>query len=165
MSQLLELQKRMREAAAASRNKVEAAKANVPVAAIEQAKAMPAPPAGIIGADLLGTMAQVANTEVAELPVTQELLERAPDLCRAVEELNRKLLAKEPALPSLLQEIHKQLASTPELVHMLTPEQTRAIYKAWFARTNTVVAPIAKGTKAKAASKNAPKLSIDDLMG
>lgn len=159
------MRERMRAAAAVGRNKVEAKKADVPIAAVEEARALPKPPAVAIGANLLEQMSAVANTEVAELPVTQDLLERAPDLCREIEELNRKLVAKEPALPSLLQAIHKQLASAPELVHMLTPEQVRALYKAWFARTQTVVSPVAKASKAKAASKNAPKLGLDDLLG
>lgn len=142
--------------------------------AASQQRQIPAPPQDAIGtvgltANLLQKAEAASRSAKAEallapernLPSKPELYEAAPELVANIQQLHEMLLDGVPALPTLLQLIHKNTASNPELVHLLTREQIRTLYAAAFARTQTVLAPQPKTAAAKA--KKSGPLSAADL--
>lgn len=135
-----------------------------------------APPASAVpGASaLLGlSAAMTARTAVAAAPAlapstapahgAQQQLLPAPtlpssdalpkELADAVQSLANALHAQEPGIDSWLERIHEQLRAYPELTHILTPEQVRAVCSGWLAKTQTAV--VASASKARSGAKAA----------
>ena len=115
-----------------------------------------APPAPAIPAALLPP---------PQLPVNPDLQSQHPELVAQVQSLADALHKQEPGIEHWLERIHEQLRAYPELCHILTPEQVRAVCGAWMAKTQTYV--VATATKARSGAKAAKlsgvKLSDDDL--
>ena len=100
-----------------------------------------------------------------QLPVNPDLQSQHPELVAQVQSLADALHKQEPGIEHWLERIHEQLRAYPELCHILTPEQVRAVCGAWMAKTQTYV--VATATKARSGAKAAKlsgvKLSDDDL--
>lgn len=101
----------------------------------------------------------------AQLPVNPDMQSQHPELVAQVQALADALHKQEPGIEHWLERIHEQLRAYPELCHILTPEQVRALCSAWMAKTQSYV--VATATKAKSGAKAAKlsgvKLSDDDL--
>ena len=94
---------------------------------------------------------------VASNPQHQEALNR-------IAQLQQALLAKDPMMPQHLKEIHKQLITYEELVHLLRPEDIGIIMAAQQAHTNTTLVSAGTTKAGKAAAvKASAKLTIADL--
>jgi hypothetical protein len=124
--------------------------------AVAESVAPAAPPAPAIPAALLPP---------PQLPVNPDLQSQHPELVAQVQSLADALHKQEPGIEHWLERIHEQLRAYPELCHILTPEQVRAVCGAWMAKTQTYV--VATATKARSGAKAAKlsgvKLSDDDL--
>lgn len=77
-----------------------------------------------------------------------------------LKKLGESLLARDPDFPKLLQMIHKDLSSKPELAHMLQPEQVRAYVDA--CQRFTQIQIVQDSAKKKKAA-NVSDVSLDDL--
>jgi hypothetical protein len=104
-------------------------------------------------------MSDVATNKDFDMsnPVHAACLQRLADLEAALQ-------AKDPMMKNHLLEIHKQLISYEELVHLLKDEQIGIIMAAQQVHTNTVLigsTSTASGKKKAAAA--AAKLTISDL--
>lgn len=94
---------------------------------------------------------------VASNPQHQEALQRLAMLQQA-------LLAKDPSMPMHLKEIHRQLITYEELVHLLKPEDIGIIMAAQQQHTNTTLAAAGTTKSGKAAAvKASARLTISDL--
>lgn len=106
-----------------------------------------------------------ASAPPPPLPVNPDLQSQHPELVAQVQSLADALHRQEPGIEHWLERIHEQLRAYPELCHILTPEQVRALCSAWMAKTQSYV--VATATKAKSGAKAAKlsgvKLSDDDL--
>lgn len=184
----------MRAAGSAGEARREAgpdAAAQKEVVAAVSTPAPPAPPAPAPATPMLGALAALTklaaattqSTAVAEsaappvpaipaallpppqLPVNPDLQSQHPELVAQVQSLADALHKQEPGIEHWLERIHEQLRAYPELCHILTPEQVRAVCGAWMAKTQTYV--VATATKARSGAKAAKlsgvKLSDDDL--
>jgi hypothetical protein len=93
------------------------------------------------------------TTTVDTAAITFQLKEK-------VSELSEKLLARHPAMPTLLHAIHKTLRQYPEQVTLLEPDEIAKIVEGLKVQTNTQFAVTAvksggKGTKSLASKINA----------
>lgn len=81
-----------------------------------------------------------------------------------LELLHKALLERDPMMPNHLLEIHKQLITYEELVHLLTDEQIGIIMQAQQQHTNTTLIAATSGAAGKAKAKKAgANLTISDL--
>lgn len=181
----------MRAASAGEARREAGPDAAVEVVAAVSTPAPPAPPAPAPATPMLGALAALTklaaattqSTAVAEsaappvpaipaallpppqLPVNPDLQSQHPELVAQVQSLADALHKQEPGIEHWLERIHEQLRAYPELCHILTPEQVRAVCGAWMAKTQTYV--VATATKARSGAKAAKlsgvKLSDDDL--
>lgn len=137
--------------ALAALTKLAAATTQSTAVAESAAPPVPAPPAALL--------------PPPQLPVNPDLQSQHPELAAQVQSLADALHKQEPGIEHWLERIHEQLRAYPELCHILTPEQVRAVCGAWMAKTQTYV--VATATKAKSGAKAAKisgvKLSDDDL--
>lgn len=137
--------------ALAALTKLAAATAQSTAVAESAAPPVPAPPAALL--------------PPPQLPVNPDLQSQHPELVAQVQSLADALHKQEPGIEHWLERIHEQLRAYPELCHILTPEQVRAVCGAWMAKTQTYV--VATATKARSGAKAAKlsgvKLSDDDL--
>lgn len=137
--------------AAATAQSTAVAESAAPAAPSVPAPPVPAPPAALL--------------PPPQLPVNPDLQSQHPELVAQVQSLADALHKQEPGIEHWLERIHEQLRAYPELCHILTPEQVRAVCGAWMAKTQTYV--VATATKARSGAKAAKlsgvKLSDDDL--
>lgn len=111
-------------------------------------------------AALTARVAATAAPAPAPAPVQQPLLP-APvlpssdalpkELADAVQSLATALHNTEPGIDQWLELIHEQLRACPELTHILSPEQVRAVCSGWLAKTQTAV--VASASKARSGAK------------
>jgi len=72
------------------------------------------------------------------------------DLTAKIEELQAALLARHPSMPTLLNEIYKNLKAQPENVTLLTEEQIKVVVEGIITQTGvTIVAPENKAAATK----------------
>lgn len=109
------------------------------------------------------TQATVA-AKLAELPTGSAEVEAAhPDLCEATRSLCSALEEANDGMLYWLDRCHEQLRGNPELIHMLSDEQTRVLYRAAIARSGIKIVP-EKAPKAKAAKGTGKvQATIDDM--
>ena len=81
-------------------------------------------------------------------------------LTTKLDELHAAILSSHPSMPTLLQQIHRNLQQDPEQVTLLTTEQVAIIIQGLSKQTQTeIVTAIISGGKGKALSK----VSLDDI--
>lgn len=84
----------------------------------------------------------------------------ADQLKEKVHSLQELILTAHPTLPSLLRQIHTQLRQDPDIVTLLTDEETGMIVSGLKKQTNTEIAVTAiKGKSGKRISS----MTVDDL--
>ena len=77
-----------------------------------------------------------------------------------LDELHEAILASHPSMPTLLQQIHRNLQLDPEQITLLSQEQVAVIVKGLSKQTQTeIVTSIISGGKGKALRN----ISIDDI--
>jgi len=76
--------------------------------------------------------------------------------------LQAALLSANPAMPTMLRTIHKQLQADKDIVTLLTPEEVGILVSGLLSQTNTVIAAAAVKT-AKSKSKKLSAITLDDL--
>ncbi len=85
-------------------------------------------------------------------------MQNLDNITEALDELKQMLLECHPQMPVLLQKIHKQLASDPAQVTLLTTEQVHSLIQALEIQTNTILEEVS------APKKRAKKtITADDL--
>lgn len=97
--------------------------------------------------------AQGAQQQLLPAPTLPSSDALPKELADAVQSLANALHAQEPGIDSWLERIHEQLRAYPELTHILTPEQVRAVCSGWLAKTQTAV--VASASKARSGAKAA----------
>lgn len=97
--------------------------------------------------------AQGAQQQLLPAPTLPSSEALPKELADAVQSLANALHAQEPGIDSWLERIHEQLRAYPELTHILTPEQVRAVCSGWLAKTQTAV--VASASKARSGAKAA----------
>lgn len=85
------------------------------------------------------------------------------DLQERILNLDKALLAKHPAMDSLLQSIHRNLQKDPELVHMLKPEDTAIIFRALQNKTQTTIVTETVKSASSGRGKGLKNLGLEDL--
>lgn len=111
----------------------------------KEAEANPAPKA----------TAQTVSAKLRELPVGKAEVEAAhPDLCEATRNLCLHLEEANEGILHWLDRCHEQLRMNPELIHILTDEQTSVLYQAAIRKSGIKIVPEkAKASKAKGSGK------------
>lgn len=163
--------RREAEANAAAAHAMPAPTAHTPLAgALSALKALTAQSASttvaMAAAPAPAVAAPIAALEPpAQLPVNPEMQSQHPELVAQVQQLADALHKQEPGIEHWLERIHEQLRAYPELCHILTPEQVRALCSGWMQKTQSyVVATVTKSRSGTKAAKLAgTKLSDDDL--
>ncbi len=81
-------------------------------------------------------------------------------LQQQVAELEQAILSAHPTLPTLLQQIHRNLKADPEAVTLLSEEQIGVIVNGLSRQTQTA---IATSISTKKSGKASSKLTLDDF--
>ncbi len=92
------------------------------------------------------------QTQTSENPVAYQLHE-------AVLTLQNQLLSAHPAMPTLLQTIHRQLKADPTLCTILSEEEVGTIVSGLKRQTMTAIAT----STAKSKSKSIKSIGVSDL--
>lgn len=85
------------------------------------------------------------------------------DLLDKIYELDKALKVAHPAMDSLLQYIHRNLAKDPELVHLLKPEQRAMIFKGLQQKTQTKIVEDTVKSASSGRNKGLKNIGIEDL--
>lgn len=118
--------------------------------------AAPKPPTPVQAALKVASAAVAVAVAVAErkpapqIACTPELAERDPKLAESCQNLANALWEQEPEIGGFLDAIHEQLRAEPELMHILTEEQIRAVYTGFIAQSGKQLA------SSKSKSKSTP---------
>jgi len=106
----------------------------------------------------------VSNGEVKQSSVESTI--EYPGLYQLQElilNLDKALKEKHPAMPSLLQTIHRNLSKDPELVHLLKPEDKAIIFAALQVKTNTRIVDDTIASASSGKNKTLKNIGIEDL--
>jgi len=99
---------------------------------------------------------QSSSEAIIEYPGLYQLQELILNLDKALKE-------KHPAMPSLLQTIHRNLSQDPELVHLLKPEDRAVVFAALQVKTNTRIVSDTVASASSGKNKTLRNLGLEDL--
>jgi hypothetical protein len=117
----------------------------------------------ISGAQALAAAPEPAPKQAAPLPYGSAEFEAThTELCDATRKLAQELESEQQDINYWLDRVHEQLRQQPELLHMLSDEQTRALYRGIIARSKVVIVPEKAKPASKARSAKA-SASIDEM--
>lgn len=97
------------------------------------------------------------DPQLAESEKLQKEIE-VSELLTKMEELDVRIKAKHPLMPTLLREIHTTLRKQPDNVTLLDEEQIAIVVSGLILQTNTTIA-----TKKATSKKSTKGITIDDL--
>lgn len=102
------------------------------------------------------------TTTLSPVPnIPEDMLLLSSNVLSKIEEVEQKMLEKDPNIKFYCAAIHKQLLQCPELVYILPPE---AIGKHVRAIAQTANIEIAKAATEKSKSKALKNVSVSDLL-
>lgn len=85
------------------------------------------------------------------------------DLRERIYALDKALLAKHPAMDSLLQTIHRNLQKDPELIHLLKPEERAMIFAGLKNKTQTVIVQETVKSAGSGKNKGLKNIGLEDM--